>query len=376
MTEPIERIYFDTSALEYGEWPGPNTLLADIFKSAGDDLGIGLFIPEAVEIEMENRFLKRLYTAARGILPEGVLEEIQSHYKRTHESLKKERGINAESSVPMPTNTLADEFRGTVPLVAPFEGRRGPFRDRIIYLSVVEHLQHHAAVSIIVSDDNDFKEFASAEERRWREGLGVSLRILHQENHQSLSLLWQELLALQEGGANEELRKWRAEDRARAKAAVEEKPEDELIAFIEGNLRVSPLFPFRIESASITSAKVANVTTTATPDTPGGAQVDLTAEVKIDISGVALERVSTPTFAPGKGVASLKGIYSAARFGGGAAPVLRGHHSRPFMIGGGEWMTLVRLLSGMALVTAKATFHPDRYEGVEFKSATLSSWDR
>jgi hypothetical protein len=171
----FKRVYFDTQPLRQARWPFVSTKLSVISKLA-DWLGVSLFLPQAVEDELEahwfrdfdekkkelERKLKAINEDFDGIASplkiSGTSSEVQMRkkYRAIAKKLKPQLKIK---SVAFSKHSAKDVFQMALQRVPPFKKDDLGFKDTTIYLSVIEHLKESANDgAVFVSLDKGFQQ--------------------------------------------------------------------------------------------------------------------------------------------------------------------------------------------------------------------------
>jgi hypothetical protein len=188
---------------------------------------------------------------------EAAWPRVRDSYRDAERRLVGTWGFNQGDQVHFPAQQMTDVFRDGIDSDPSYEGRKEHgFRDVVIYLAVVEHLQRTPAVSVLVSDDKFFPGVGEERERRWREGHGVNLKIIRAPKSQSLEALKRDLEEMQAQRETPERRTWRQQDEERAKTALQAKGEDELRAYIWNRVQIPSTFPYRFEHPEVGSVRV------------------------------------------------------------------------------------------------------------------------
>jgi hypothetical protein len=380
LTDDFNRVYFDTNLLVRVGWPAPDPLFISILQ-IGQSLRVDPFVPEPVRIERENLWLRDLYkfharqrAVAQGIVdPElfGVpWDRAREGYRDTERRLVETWGFNRGGTASFPAQTMADAFHDSIDTGPPFESREEQgFRDSIIYLGIVEHLRRDPGVAVLVSDDTKFPRFDEEREQAWRARFGVNLRIIHAAGSQSLDVLQRQLEDMR-ARQEPERQTWRAADEARARAAFEASA-GELRAYIADRVEIPSNFPFRLDFPEVGSISVGQVITTASQGIEDGSTVTLTARTQVEfraqgMTSVTPINITTPTL--GYGLHSTE-----RRLDASTLPYYM--PSRPAVfLHADDFVFRSHLLTGLVIVVATATYRPDRYEGLRFRSAALLDW--
>src|SRR5207245_880749 len=116
-----------------GGWPHVSGILEDTFQLARS-LGIGLFIPRAVEVEVEGIWLRELYelrneqrvTRHIARITDNVIapidwDRVRHDYRASSDALKTQWAMGI---VPITQSSLAHAFQLTITTGAPFENKR------------------------------------------------------------------------------------------------------------------------------------------------------------------------------------------------------------------------------------------------------------
>jgi PIN domain len=170
----LDRIYFDTSALWADRWPNASTSLLNLVSLARS-LGIRCLMPEPVLVEIEQKWIRELYEKERELNshtqridgPRSSIfssrEDALAAHKTAVTVAIEQHGIEV---IPFTSCPLSEIFRMSAGHEFPF-AKDTEFRDRIIWLSIVENLGTYPASSAIylcqdsLLDDKEFKEFAA-----------------------------------------------------------------------------------------------------------------------------------------------------------------------------------------------------------------------
>src|SRR2546422_5850769 len=229
---PFDRVYFDSSALRDGGWPHVSGILEDTFRLARS-LSIGLFIPRAVEVEVEGMWLRELYELRNeqkvtkhiaGITDNVVAsidwDQARHDYRVSSDELKTEWAMGI---LPITQSSLEHAFQLTITTGAPFENKRPGLRDAVIYYSVVEHLRIESGHrAVLVTQDKGLAAFLDGRETSRLHDLGIALQIPY-PHEKSRMLDWlrgklHEIKEAQETAAERSIRK---QDESRARRALE-----------------------------------------------------------------------------------------------------------------------------------------------------------
>jgi hypothetical protein len=166
-------IYFDTNILVGQGWPRISAALQRLL-SLCKSLNVAGYIPQVVEIELENGWMKdfkstcedvrssiRAYTGYHEILnlqqtelpmladPSKARAEYREHVSR----LNKDWSIGI---VPLPSVALADLVRMASLREIAFGEKGAGFQDSLVFLSVLEHMRGTNAVGALLSNDGIF----------------------------------------------------------------------------------------------------------------------------------------------------------------------------------------------------------------------------
>jgi hypothetical protein len=296
---PFDRVYFDSSTFRDGGWPHVSGILEDTFRLA-QELKISLFVPDAVEIELESLWLRELHELRNeqkmtkhisGITANLIApidwEQMRGAYRASTSALKTQWAIVA---IPVTQATLKHAFQLTIAPGPPFENRRPGLRDATIYYSIVEHLRTdtgHRAV--FVTEDKDLAGFLDEQETSRLRGFGVALQIPRShENKRALDWLRSKLHGIKEAQETAAERALREEDVKRAIRALEAQWSN-LEEFVQNNLQY-PIWAFAASIDTILGIEVGNLgaVTVSRSSVPGSPQfVKILAEVQVAIHALA-----------------------------------------------------------------------------------------
>lgn len=175
-------VYLDTNALIVGNWPVPSLVLENVLRFA-EWLKVSVFIPEPVEREAEQHWLREVRDSATGI--HSSIENFRritrrvngaaqvrsedertlvERYRQSAASSKKALGI---STSPMTSRGLSEFFDLAIQYSMPFlsgSGKKGKgFQDAVILASVLEHLRENPHLSgLLVTNDSVFSQIVPA----------------------------------------------------------------------------------------------------------------------------------------------------------------------------------------------------------------------
>jgi len=174
VTPPVTRLYFDTEALRYGNWPFTSKQFAFVLEVA-HAMGVELFIPEPALYERAEQWMKearsRLDTArakvkdALGFVqPLGAAIPFEAPGEaalRTSYASASQRALNRfkVKSAPYGSRPIAEVFQWAVQRAFTFQDtQRGVvgLQDCVILLSVLDHLRTSPATAAFVSSDGVF----------------------------------------------------------------------------------------------------------------------------------------------------------------------------------------------------------------------------
>lgn len=143
----FEQIYFDTNILWEGNWPSASIALTNALTIA-HEVGVQCFIPEPVAVELAEKFAREMETKSQEV--NRYLDRIRSaevrKYHTRAESLDAYRVADQAQLryctayvSPFTRRPLDEVFRMCASHEPPFDQDQ-EFRDRIIWLSIVDHL--------------------------------------------------------------------------------------------------------------------------------------------------------------------------------------------------------------------------------------------
>jgi hypothetical protein len=355
---PFDRLYFDTQILMRERWPHPSPSTTKLSQVAAE-LGVSLCLPEGVDIELEENWLREandryksalLYISGvvdtgRVVLSEPDWEEVRRDYRSTVENAKTRLKLSVVRLTP---HALADIFRLSARRDAPFhpfqnEDRRIGLQDAAIYLSVVEDLRSRRETGAFLTDDNIFEDKGLAELTT----IGVNLRRFKD---------FESIQKALEQGLDETRKRRLREDQHRAIQALEQR-NAELERHI--NEHFKPQYSYWyvsgtgnvVEISRIEVVKVQEVQTPYPPITDSHDRIEISAEV----SALFHTRVEE----------SLSVLAIPPQEMGSEIPVVT---SRPpkYTFTGIAMPTLEYLLSGTISVQATAIVKGGQYQEIEF----------
>jgi hypothetical protein len=159
--------YFDTSVLRGANWPVLSARLEEVLSLA-KRLNKTIVIPDLVLKELKRQSIEPFKDKCEKLktIAENVGVDLTSHlseasqqfkegYDGTVTKLLSSRGIE---TCPLPTVELSGLVDAAVQRELAFEDSGKGFQDTVIFLSVVQHLQHKARKGIPVSTDKIFEE--------------------------------------------------------------------------------------------------------------------------------------------------------------------------------------------------------------------------
>jgi len=296
----FKRIYFDSEPLVASGWPSLSAKVQVVLNLA-QSLGVSTYMPHAVREELEagwcanlQRNVKALRKAA-DVLNRG-LRAVGSHFElgtvpTTDESVEAYRGrVDATiekwklQTVDFASMTATDFFRLALARKAPFhEDTDEGFKDSMILISVIEHLEHDPAPSVLVTKD---RRFAKAEVPTLAKK-AISLRLL------PLEAVENELVAALETILQ---RAWE-EDRQKAWAAITSAwpaLSEFVCADLERLREALGLFSVVGKILSVTPTFLVEVTTPFPPTRAIGESVMVAAEIEADIEYIPSWYVEQP----------------------------------------------------------------------------------
>lgn len=160
----FDRIYFDTNSLWAENWPASSTSLKNVFGLAAE-LGISCHIPEPVLTELEEKWFRELEEQQEqlnrslrriGVPEVRAFEEPTTAAAQYRERCQREMGLARVERSPLTERSLAEVVRMCAAHHPPFDSDR-EFRDRIIWLSVIDHLSKSLnTTALFVSADKEF----------------------------------------------------------------------------------------------------------------------------------------------------------------------------------------------------------------------------
>lgn len=355
----FDRIYFDSEPLVAARWPRLSAELVNVLGLARV-LGIGVFLPEATERELEAQWLRQarelsskfaahtrdIVEPNRYTLPE--LDVLRVDYLEKVGAAKAQSNIQ---TVPLPRRTLGEIFEHWVAASIMAESKVAHLKDTAVYQSVVEHLEKEPGHSgAFVSKDGHFDpEFIR---RLTPPGLRVELYGTTQ------------LLVALQSGLNAELLRQITEDRRRAQAAMEAR-HDDLERFISAKLEVPEGYlSYLPRVMGFSGAKVIGirgVLTTHLEEKQPQDRVQLSARVEVELR-LLVER-QFPS-APDRAVRA------------GEPPLVPAYvNIWQRSLAGMNLLSVPeeRIERAIVLVEASAALHDGNYEDVQFVSAYLPS---
>lgn len=234
-------IYFDSSILIAGGWPTLSGELTTLIVMAKTQK-VEIIIPLAVEAELEERWVREVEKARnemtarvdnfnrhtksisppiKGVMPSA--EELRRQYREKIEAMKKRMQI---AGIPLSNRSLQSVYEMAIKLTPPFEEKGVGFKDTIILLSVIDHLEANAdRQGAFIAQDQIFAKAPIAE-------LCSSAKDRIQFYKEPKKLVD----VLLERMAKPLVDSWRAD--RRAIEAILDQKRDELKRFIEANLEV------------------------------------------------------------------------------------------------------------------------------------------
>ena len=285
---PFDRLYFDSNILMREKWPRPSPSITKLSQVAAE-LGVSLHLPEGVEIELEENWLREvkerhkstlLYVtgvvdAGNVILPEPNWEEVRGGYRATVQAAK--TGLRM-SSVLLTPHALAGIFRLSACRDAPFhpfqnEDKRIGLQDAAIYLSIVEDLRSSRETGAFLTDDSIFEDKGLAE----LASIGVALK-----RFRDIESLQKAL----EQGLDQTRKRRLAEDQQRTIESFEQRKTD-LAGHIAKNFNPQLSYWFIPNIGTVTEidrielGKIQNVQTPYPPVQDSSGRVDISAEVEV-----------------------------------------------------------------------------------------------
>jgi hypothetical protein len=184
-------VYFDTCVLVSNNWPVVSRALESLFQLA-DFLDVKCYIPAPVVFELEEVWLR-----------EGVIAEqkLNRHLRRIQApaaqnfsdrsvALKKYNEANAQAVEdfgvqisPMTNNSLEELIRRSTAQHPPFDDSKDDlFGDRVIWMSVIEHLEKMPATTSAVFVTDNRKDFHREAFRKLGEACSNKIRIVSMED--------------------------------------------------------------------------------------------------------------------------------------------------------------------------------------------------
>ena len=170
----FDHVYLDTNILIASNWPKLSAALENLFELA-QVLAVKVLVPEAVEAELEQHWIRNLDKKYNGIdrtikdfenyLTEAERSDIKlalpdkekalASYRRRVDEIKK---IWELESLPVTTRSTTELFRMAARRDAPFKEEGAGFQDAVIYLSVIDDLARSPKrIGALVSQDSIFK---------------------------------------------------------------------------------------------------------------------------------------------------------------------------------------------------------------------------
>jgi hypothetical protein len=188
-------LYLDTNALLAGNWPAP-TLRLENLLALTMWLDVSVFIPEPVEREVEQHWLREVRDSSAGL--QGSIENFRRITRRVSGTAKVDsedeialveryRALAASnkkafriSMSPMPNRSLSEFFDMAIQYSLPFvsdSGKKGKgFQDAVILASVLEHLKANPSLSgLLVTDDGVFSKINPAKFMPTCAGVGLKV---------------------------------------------------------------------------------------------------------------------------------------------------------------------------------------------------------
>lgn len=236
------RIYFDSNILIAANWPKPSAAL-ERFLSLAQLLKVGVFLPKAVEDELEahwSRMFDKTYINATKSLTELKKHAGQSDLRADSmlptkdaalaaylESVKTVKEKWKIETVPLTSRPMGEFFRMAINDVPPFQEDDVGFQDTVILFSIIDHLVKEAGnTAAFISKDGIFSNSIILDHT---EAAKVSLQV-----YASLQEVYKELDSRLEDAIK---RAW-DKDRQRAEDALTEKLSD-IQKFVAENLEIS-----------------------------------------------------------------------------------------------------------------------------------------
>ena len=321
------KLYFDSSVLIASGWPNVSAELERVLKLC-PPLKIPLFIPDAVELELEEHWLRSFDEKVRQI--ESRLQAFTDHiasvvtagatigmpareralqeYRQKVQEFKQHWGING---VPFTARPIEELVRMAALRHPPFKERDEGFRDAVILLSIVDHLrQKPEEIGAFVSLDAIFKREGVTELAK---AAGTQVEI-----YGSLNEVFDRLKGLVDAAVTV---LWQA-DQNRALAALENVL-PEIGRFVPENLEVeeSQLGLFYGAARALSRIEVVRVKNIRTP-LPVGRRPDEPVAISFDVDvklHVVVERPPLPpprVLKVGEELSPLAGLSLAAALGG------------------------------------------------------------
>ncbi len=176
----VSLIYLETSILRESEWPHVSVRLEQLLSLA-KNLGVQVFLPEPVDCEREEQWLRDFSKSATeqkkvwlsieqqlsnigvqinsGDFPTGI--QLRESYRLSVGALKKNWSI---FDAPYTSRKLTDLFLLAARHQIPFGDEGRGFQDAVIYLSVVDHLAgfKEGISAILVSSDKGYDSISMA----------------------------------------------------------------------------------------------------------------------------------------------------------------------------------------------------------------------
>ncbi len=240
----FDALYFDTNALIRGNWPAPTLRLENLLRLTGW-MKVSVFLPDAVEREIEQHWLREVRDSAAGLISSAENlhrvtrrvggsvefriedeEALLGRYRKLAVSCCEQFGI---IRAPMTTRPLSEFFDIAVRYETPFVSERNKkgkgFQDAVVLASVLEHLKANPQLSgLLVTDDEVFSKVDVA--KFMPSCKQVKLKVLPFE---------ETFNALYNSYWDQHVKKPWEEERHNAKKAVEE-IEPEIRTFLQSNM--------------------------------------------------------------------------------------------------------------------------------------------
>jgi len=191
----FDHVYLDTNILIASNWPKLSAALENLFELA-QVLAVKVLVPEAVQAELEQHWIRNLDKKYNGI--DRTIKDFENYLTEAERSdIKlvlpdKEKALTSYrcrvgeikkiwelESIPVTTRSTTELFRMAARRDAPFKEEGAGFQDAVIYLSVIDDLARSSErIGALVSQDSIFKSkkdelVASAKSS------GVALEIYH-----------------------------------------------------------------------------------------------------------------------------------------------------------------------------------------------------